>query len=80
MRYGSMPKYPSNIHYSEHETSELDLRSKGMLNSDISKVSEVNEMVSPTSYHQSLDQYFLGGRFSDKAPVTKSTLSKTVLH
>ena len=75
-----MAKYPSNIRYSEHEASEFDLPSKAMLNSDISKVSEVNEMVSPTSYHQSLDQYFLGGRFSDKAQVTKSTLSKTVLH
>ena len=72
-----MPKYPATFRYSEHDISELDLRSKGMLNSDISKVSEVNEMASPTSYHQSLDQYFLGGRFSDKAHV--SNLSKTIL-
>ena len=75
-----MPKYPSTVRYSEHETSEFDLPHNSKLNSDISKVSEVNEMAEPTSYHQSLDQYFLGGRFSDKAQVAKSTLSKTVLH
>ena len=81
LRQQSLPKYSSNVRYSEHDISELDLRSKGMLNSDFSKVSEVNEMMhemaSPTSYHQSLDQYFLGGRYSDKAHVT--SLSKTIL-
>ena len=65
-----MPKYPATVRYYDHETSEFDLPHNSKLNSDISKVSEVNDMdvanylrrhgrqletVLPTSYHQSLD-------------------------